>query len=188
DVIYQGPGGVKVVPAGIKLETLKDADPERLTQALAEILDMVEILLIDAPAGLGKDALAAISAAEEIILVVNPDVSSISDALKTKVISEKLGCRILGVVVNRVEHSQAEITAEEVSAILEAPVIAIVPEDRNVRVASIYGEPVVIRFPSSPASIAIKRLAATVLGERVTMPLEKEGILKKLLKGLLRRR
>ncbi len=188
DVIYSGPGGVKVVPAGIKLETLKDADPERLTEVLSELLDLTEILLIDAPAGLGKDALAAISAAEEIILVVNPDVSSLSDALKTKTVAQKLGCKILGAVVNRVENTQAEITAEEISAILEIPVMAVIPEDKNIRIASTYGEPLVIKFPNSPASLAIKRLAARVLGERITKPTEKVSILKKLVNGLLRRK
>ena len=188
DVIYQGPSGVKVVPAGIKLETLKDADPERLTQALSELLTLTEILLIDAPAGLGKDALAAISAAEEIILVVNPDVSSLSDALKTKVVAQKLGCKILGAIVNRVENTQAEITAEEISAILEIPVIAVIPEDRNIKIASIYGDPLVLKFPNSPASIAIKRLASTILGERIVEPAERASILKKLVKGLLRRK
>ena len=59
-------------------------------------MENADILLIDAPAGLEKDALAAIAAAQEMILVTTPEVPSISDALKTKIIANKLGVDIIG--------------------------------------------------------------------------------------------
>ena len=91
DAIYEGPGGVKVVLAGISLEGLRKIKMDRLESALEILVETADILLIDAPAGLEKDALAAIAAAQEMILVTTPEVPSISDALKTKIIANKLG-------------------------------------------------------------------------------------------------
>jgi phage I-like protein len=42
-------------------------------------------LLIDAPAGISKDGIVPLAVADEVILVVNPELSSIVDALKTKI-------------------------------------------------------------------------------------------------------
>ena len=185
DVIYEGPGGVRVIPAGINLETLKGVDPEKLKDVLSELFYSAEILLIDAPAGLGKDALSAISAGEELLLVVNPDISSLSDALKTKIIGEKLGCKVLGAVLNRAEFSNSEITVDEISVILDLPILATIPEDKNVKISTVYGEPLLLKYPDSPASIAIKKLAATLVGEVFAEEIKEEKGLKKLIKGLL---
>ena len=84
DAIYEGPGGLKVVPAGISLEGLRKIKLDRLEEALETILQDTDILLIDAPAGLEKDALASIAAAQEMILVTTPEVPSISDALRPR--------------------------------------------------------------------------------------------------------
>ena len=67
DAIYEGPGGLKVVPAGISLDGLRKIKLDRLEDALETILQDTDILLIDAPAGLEKDALASIAAAQEIV-------------------------------------------------------------------------------------------------------------------------
>ncbi|MFQ5975659.1 MAG: AAA family ATPase, partial [Candidatus Hydrothermarchaeales archaeon] len=74
DVIYEGPAGVKVVPSGISLYSLIKVDPDRLGGVLQELMKTVDILLIDAPAGLGKSAVVALASTQEVILIVNPDI------------------------------------------------------------------------------------------------------------------
>ena len=73
DAIYIGPKSVLVIPSGISLEKLRNVDPEKLKDAIKKIIDVAEIFIIDAPAGIGKDTLIAISSARECLLVVNPD-------------------------------------------------------------------------------------------------------------------
>src|SRR5690606_6478266 len=55
EAIYEGPGGVKIVPAGISLEGLRKVKLDRLEEALEVLIEDADILLIDAPAGLEKD-------------------------------------------------------------------------------------------------------------------------------------
>ena len=165
DAIYEGPGGVKVIPAGISLEGLRKIRLDRLEEALSILVENADILLIDAPAGLEKDALAAIAAAQELILVTTPEVPSISDALKTKIVANKLGVEITGVVINREQHDKTFLTVNEIETILEVPVIAVVPDDPEVSRAAAFGEPLVIKNPKSPTSHAIMQLGADLIGE-----------------------
>ena len=189
DAIYEGPGGVKVIPAGISLEGLRKVRLDRLESALETILENADILLIDAPAGLEKDALSAIAAAQEMILVTTPEVPSISDALKTKIVANKLGVEIIGVVVNREQHDKTFLTISEIETILEVPVISVVPDDPEVSRAAAFGEPIVVKNPKSPTSNAIMQLGADLVGEEYH-PIEpdKKGVIAKLVEGLLGRR
>jgi len=164
EAIYEGPGGVKVVPAGVSLDSLRDADPERMDEVL-EKLKEVEILIMDAPAGLERGVLTAISASNEVLLVVNPEISSMGDALKTKIVANKMGTHVLGAVLNRATFDSADLTAKEMESVLETRVLAVVPEDPEVKRASAFGEPVVLRNPGSPASMGIKNFATKLVGE-----------------------
>jgi len=182
DARYKGPGGVKVIPAGISLEGLRKVNPDLLEDVLSTILDRTEILILDAPAGLEKSAIIALAAAEEFILVVNPEISSITDGLKTKFVAERLGTKLRGIVVNRVTKLGVEMAKKEIEAILEGNVVAVIPEDPEVRKAAAFGQPVVLKAPNSPASKAITELAAKIAGVELKKDKAKESALSKFLR------
>ncbi len=188
EAIYNGPAGIKVIPAGISLEGLRRVDPDRLESVLKELMGGTELLLIDAPAGLGKSAIISIATSQKVLLVANPDITSMSDALKTRLVAEKLGSEIIGVVLNRVSENPekyGELSIEEVETILEYKVLATIPEDPKFKLALRYGTPSILLFPEAPSSIAIKKLAANLIGETYTPPVVKDaGFLKRLVKGL----
>ena len=171
------------------LEGIRNVNVNRLEDALTKLMEDTDILLIDAPAGLEKDALAALASADELLLVTNPEVPAISDALKTKIIASKLGVNILGVVINREQYDKTFLTVEEIETILEVPVLAVVPNDPEVSRAAAFGEPVVIKNPKSPVTNAIMKLAADLIGEDYT-PIEpdKKGVIGKLVSGLMGKR
>jgi len=173
EAIYNGPAGVKVIPAGISLEGLRKANPDRLEDVLYTLLDMAEFIILDAPAGLEKSVIVALAASDEVLLVVNPEIASITDALKTKYVAEKLGARTLGIVVNRVTRLSVEIAKKEIETILEGRVLAVIPEDSEVRKAAAFGQPVVLRNPKCSASKAIYELAGKIAG--VEVKVEEEG-------------
>jgi len=185
EAIYKGPAGVKIIPAGISLEGLRNADPDVLETVLEEIMEQTEILILDAPAGLGKSAITSLAVGQELLLVANPEISSMSDALKTKIVAKKLGAHVLGVVLNRAGSDTTDLTVEEVQTILEATVIAAVPEDPEVRRSSAAGVPLVIKAPNSPAATAIKKLAGDLIGEKYIPPTApKESFIKRFVGGL----
>ncbi len=164
DAIFEGPGGVKVIPAGLTLEGLRRAEPDRLIDVVKELRDSADIVILDAPAGLGISATPAL-ASGNVIPVVNPDIVSISDAIKTKIVAKDLGSRILGTALNRSSDDVQEIGLEEIEATIGAKILAVIPEDRGFRRSAMLGKPIVLTHPDAPASVAIKKFASNVIDQ-----------------------
>jgi len=164
EVIYDGPEGVKVVPSGISLQGFQNADPERLRDVMREIITRCDILIIDAPAGISRDGVIPLAIADEVILVINPELSSMVDALKTKILTELIGGKVKGFILNRATFENTEVSVKKIQEVLGLNLIGIIPEDPNVRRSAAYRQPIVIRNPDSPASIEIKRIAARIAG------------------------
>jgi septum site-determining protein MinD len=179
DAIYEGPAGIKFVPSGLSLDTFLRIDIERLKPVVSTLLDNTDILLLDAPGGLGKNVLGAMISAAELLIVTMPDPSALADALKTKLIGNRLNMDIQGVVLNMSSKDKGEVSPEEVSVLLDSPILQVIPYDENVRRGSVEGKPVVIRNPESPAAKAYKRLAATLIGEEVREE-SRQGFLQKI--------
>ncbi|MDD1690658.1 MAG: cell division ATPase MinD [Methanoregula sp.] len=168
DAIYNGPGGLKVIPSGISLQGFQQADPDKIRDVMGELVKHCEFLLIDAPAGISKDGVVPLAVADEVILVVNPELSSIVDALKTKILTEVVGGHVLGCIINRVDQEKTDVITKKMEKVLGVTVIGIIPEDANIRRASSAKTPIVIKFPASPASKAIKRIASDLAGVAYT--------------------
>ncbi len=180
DAIYEGPAGLKFIPSGLSLDTFLRVDVERLKPVVSTLLEGTDILIIDAPGGLGKNVLGAMISAAELLIVTMPDPSALADALKTKLVGNRLNMDILGVALNMVRGDRSEVSAEEVSVLLDSEILQSIPYDDNVKRGSVEGKPVLIRNPDTPASKAFKKLGAILAGEEVED--EKRGFLQKIFK------
>jgi len=76
-----------------------------------------------------------------------------------------LGRTVEGAILNRAALEKTEINRNKVSELLGVKVLEMIPEDSNVRLSAAFKMPVVLKAPTSPASIAFKRLAAQLAGE-----------------------
>jgi len=164
DAIYEGPCGVKVIPSGISLQGFQNADPEHLRDVMKEIINHCDILIIDAPAGISRDGVVPLAIADEVILVVNPELSSMVDALKTKILTEMIGGHVKGAILNRATLEKTDVSVQKIEDVLGVKVIGLIPDDPNVRRATAYKTPIVVKYPDSPASIEIKKIAAKLAG------------------------
>lgn len=164
DIMYEGPGGVKIIPAGISLNGFNEKNMEMLKAALMEIPKDIEILVIDAPAG--RDAAMVMDGGQEVLIVTMPEVSSVSDALKMKIMAERMGATVIGTILNRVENKPRELGIKEIENTLDSNVVSILPEDDVVKEAFSYEVPFVIRYPNSKPSKEIFKLAAGLIGRQ----------------------
>ncbi len=152
-----------------------------------EIVKRCDFLLIDAPAGISKDGIVPLAVADEVILVVNPELSSIVDALKTRILTELVGGHVLGSIINRVGQDKTDVMIKKMEKVLGVKVIGVIPEDPNVRRAASSRTPIVIKFPTSPASKAIRRIASDITGIAYKDEGEmqkKEGFIERFTKAL----
>ncbi|MCL7411764.1 MAG: cell division ATPase MinD [Methanosarcinaceae archaeon] len=177
DAIYDGPNGLKVLPSGISLQGFQNADPEKMVEVMGSLVENYDFMLIDAPAGISKDGVIPLAIADEVILVVNPEITSVADAMKTKVLTEMIDSNVLGVVINRGGTTTTELSNEKVAKLLDCNILEVVPDDVNIRNALAFRMPLVVKYPESPASIAFKRLAASLAG--MEMPDEDEEVVDK---------
>lgn len=177
DVMFEGPQGVKIIPAGITLDGFNEENMEMLKTALKEIPKEIELLVIDAPAG--RDAAMVMDAGQEVLIVTMPEVSSVSDALKMKILAEKMGAKIVGVILNMVQNAPRELSMREVEDALESSVISIVPYDDKVKEALAYETPFVMRYPTSKPSIEVMKLSASLIGREYVY---RESLLSRLLR------
>ena len=102
--------------------------------------------MIDAPAGISKDGVVPLAVADEVILVVNPELSSIVDALKTKILTEVVGGHVLGSIINRVDQDKSDVISRKMEKVLGVKVLGIIPEDSNVRRAAAARSPIVVSY------------------------------------------
>lgn len=189
DAMYEGPYGLKIVPSGLSLQGFQNADPQRLKDVMRDLTDRCDFLLLDAPAGIGTDAVIPLTVADEVLLVVNPEISSLVDALKVKILTEMIGGTIGGAILNRVTPGSTEMSRRKIEQTLGVHIIDTIPEDVDVRRAAAARTPVVVRSPGSPSSKAFRNIAASLAG----FPIEKEpgpaqeGFIERLARALFRR-
>jgi flagellar biosynthesis protein FlhG len=177
DVLVEGPPGVMLLSAGSGVSSLTHLSDEKKMQflhALDPIEDMFDIVLIDSGAGIGDNVLFFVGAAQEAILVVSPEPTSLVDAYATvKVLSQEAGVRTFNVIVNPVVD---ELTArgifQKLTAVtgrfLEARVrhLGYIPRDENLHRAIMAQRPVCEMFPASPSARAILAISDRLLGDK----------------------
>lgn len=166
DAIYDGPAGVKFVPSGLSLENYRRVDPERLDSVVSLLKEQFDFVLIDTPPGIERTVLAGLAAAEEIVLITTPTSPSIADVLKTKIVTERLGRKPIGVIINLVYGDKGEVASEDIMKMLELPSFGSIPYDEEMRKSFLQEKvaPVMVRVPNSPSAKAIQRIAARIAG------------------------
>lgn len=124
--------------------------------------------------------MGAMDLAEELIVVTNPELPAITDALKTIKIAEQMRKPVLGVVVTRVRKNNVEMTPDMVKEMLEVPILGMVPEDICVQKSLNEKDAVVHTHPKSKASRAYKEIASKLLNVEYDSEKDREKLFEKL--------
>lgn len=172
-VILSGPEGVMVVPAGQSVQALAALDPagqQRLVSAFAQLSRTLDVLLIDAEAGLASHVLPLSLAAQELVVVVEQQPAAMTDAYALiKVLSQGFARRNFRILVNKVTGPEEGVTvfnnmAEVSSRFLKVTLdyMGCVPREDRIRRACQLGRTVVDAFPATGAAQAFRALAETV--------------------------
>ena len=178
-------------------------DKDALTkEGVQKVLDDLaaegfDYIVCDSPAGIEKGAFLAMYFADQAVVVVNPEVSSVRDS-----------DRILGLLASKTRHAESgsgEVKASllltryapgrveggemlsigDVEEVLGLKTIGVIPESTDVLNASNKGEPVILDLESN-AGQAYDDAVARLMGEerpmRFTQP-DKKGFFNKLFGG-----
>ncbi len=177
------PGGFRLVPGGVGLSRLADLPGDQrhaLVDRLAELQTGADVLLIDAPAGVGGLVMSMAKAATLTVVVVTPEPTSIADAYALiKCMATEPGIhrpsRLLLAVNQATSVVQANQVAQRLDAVsqrfLQQPVAMLgwVPHDLAIPQAVMARRPLMLSEPRSAAAGSIAAISARLI-ERLSLP------------------
>ncbi|HEY8493196.1 MAG TPA: P-loop NTPase [Myxococcota bacterium] len=176
ELLVPGPAGIRLLPAAAAREdlaALTSVELARLGGALRELARGYELVLVDAPAGIGPTVLALAAASARRLLVVTPTPASLADAYATlKVLRRRAGPAPVALLVNDARNArEAEATHDRLARLarrfldLDPPLLGWIPRDRRLAEAEAHQRPVVEAFPSSAVARRLCALAGALLAE-----------------------
>jgi len=152
--------GIKALVGSIKLEDLIGVEFENFPAIIKRLENTFDLVIVDSPGGLGYDAVTVISSCRNILLVLTPDISAVTNTLKIMVVAKKSGKNILGAVLTRTGN-EYDIPKLQIEDILNVKVLGEIKEDKQVRKASQEGVPPIIT--STSFSKEVSRIAGEVI-------------------------
>lgn len=192
EVILEGPGGLRVLPAGSGM-----GDYSRLTSGLRERLPEIietlsrdyDYLLLDSGAGISDIVLFIASLAQEILLVVTPEPTSLADAYATiKVMALQQDRTIFSLVMNQVPKDRdGQALVDQLQQVADRfirsgpgkPVslayVGAIPADPAVERSVCKRQLLTVAHPEAPAARALMAVA-TCLDAAAPSPSERRAL------------
>lgn len=174
EAIYEHESGTKILPSSLSINELKNIDHERLVDISKKLRKIADHIFLDASAGLGEEAKAALKASDEVIVITNPEISAVTDALKTIKLAEQMDRKVIGVIITRAEGKNWEMDIPTIRDMLETTVLGVIPEDDAVKESQRMKNAVVHTHPKSKAAKAYRKIARRILGPEYVSRGEKE--------------
>lgn len=173
EICLDGPAGIQVLPAssGVPhLTALTESQQVILQEQLEQLAAETDVLLIDTGAGIAPNVTFFASAADDIIVIVTPEPTSLTDAYALiKVLARQYRERRFKVLVNQAKSPQEALDVfkkldRAVDRFLHVAVeyIGWIPLDDYVPLAVVKQKAVSDLFPSSPSARAFSILAGQV--------------------------
>ncbi len=173
DVLLMGPGGVRIVPAASGTQSMVHLSPMQhagLIQAFSDIADNLDVLVIDTAAGIGDGVISFVRAAQEVLLVVTDEPTSITDAYALiKLLNRDYGMNRFRVLANMAHTPQegrnlfaklTKVTDRFLDVALQY--VGAIPYDESVRKAIQKRRAVYEAYPRCKCSLAFRAVAQKV--------------------------
>jgi flagellar biosynthesis protein FlhG len=174
DVLCDGPNNIKFISGGSGVQELINLNKNSLDSFIADIslLDHIaDYILIDTGAGLSDTVMQFVLSADEVILVVTPEPTSITDAyaLVKTVSRTKKDCAI-NVLINRADSEyEAKNVYNNFAMVSERflemklTTIGYLPFDQNFTKSVKMQKPYLLNYPKSPTCKLIYDIADSII-------------------------
>ncbi|GLX77607.1 site-determining protein [Thalassotalea insulae] len=173
DIIIDGPAGIKIIPATSGTQSMVDLTPSEhagLIRAFSDMRTGFDVLIVDTAAGISDMVLSFARAAQDVLLVVCDEPTSITDCYALmKLLSRDHDVFKFKVVANMVRGPrEGQQLFEKLSKVSDRfldvalELVAIIPFDENIRKSVRKQQAIVQAFPDSPAAKAFMALATKV--------------------------
>jgi len=171
EIIINGPESLKIIPAssGVKnMADLNSMEHAGIIRAFSELSHSIDVLMIDTAAGISDSVITFTRAAQEVIVVVCDEPTSITDAYALiKVLNKDYGIRRFRVITNMVQSLQEGrelfkkiMTVTDKYLDVQLDFTGMVPYDDFLKKSVQRQKAVIDAYPRSKSALAFKRLSA----------------------------
>jgi len=174
EIIIKGPAGINIIPATSGTQSMVDLTPSEhagLIRAFSDMNADYDVLIVDTAAGISDMVLSFTRAAQDVMLVVCDEPTSITDCYALmKLLSRDHEVFKFKVVANMVRSPKegqqlfgklSKVSDRFLDVALE--LVGVIPFDENIRKSVRKQQAIVEAFPDSPASKAFKSLAGKIV-------------------------
>jgi septum site-determining protein MinD len=153
--------------------------PEQMVELCDQLRPDFDFVLVDSPAGIERGYRNAVAPSDRVIIITTPEVSAVRDAdrIVGLVEAEEKGPPVL--IINRLNPDMVRrgqmLSTEDVVELLAIDLLGIVPEDKEIIIATNQGIPVALDG-KAPAGQAFRNIAGRLLGQDIPLMALKESI------------
>lgn len=186
-ILLKGPRGIGIIPGGSGVQGLANLDRDKLKNVIANLgrLEKIaDLLIIDTGAGLSHTVTNFLQAADDIIMVITPEPTALTDAYGLlKSLKQEAGEVPIHVVINKVQTETDALTTFKrletaVRKFLNGSInyMGWVYDDPLVGRSVMKQEPLGISYPESSAYHCIQWIAGKVAGIYLRPPRQAGGV------------
>jgi len=172
--------GMDIIPGSSGVEEMANLKPEQIVKLIREFskLDTYDYFIIDTAAGISRDVISFCLASSELMVIITPDPTSLTDAYSLLKILTLNGFKSsVMVVINQSPGIQSAknalgkfMTTTTKYLGLKLIPIGVIGRDQNVVSAVSRQKPFITLYPNTSASKSIKNIAQNLIRK------EKEGV------------
>ncbi len=192
EIITKGPNGIGFISSGsgvLELATMDHDNIRVLINQMSKLDKLYDVVIIDTGAGITDSVMEFVMVSPEILLVVTPEPTSITDAYSLlKVLRRKDDFnpmyKTINVVSNRVSRTdEGREIYEKMNTVsskflnTRLQYLGEIYQDRNASLAIIEQKPVCLSYPLSQAARGISGIADRLMNDEV-QSVPKDGIAK----------
>lgn len=170
EVVINGPESLRIIPASSGIQNMAELNTMEhagIIRAFSELSNSLDVLVIDTAAGISDSVITFTRAAQEVIVVVCDEPTSITDAYALiKVLNKDYGTCRFRVICNMVQGLQEGrelfkkiMTVTDKYLDVQLDFMGIVPYDDFLRKAVQRQRAVIDAFPRSKSALAFKSLS-----------------------------
>ncbi len=180
DILVDAPGGFQILPASSGIMEMAELSEEQKLYFLEEIADLghaIDIMLIDTAAGINNTVIYFTLAAQERVIVLTPEPTSLTDAYAmVKVLSSQHGVKRFRILVNSAQtekealavYRQLTLVADRFLDSLSMDYMGFIPYDAKLPQSVRAQRLVTDLSPRSTVSGKFFALADQILREKAT--------------------
>ena len=170
EVVINGPESLRIIPASSGIQNMAELNTMEhagIIRAFSELSNSLDVLVIDTAAGISDSVITFTRAAQEVIVVVCDEPTSITDAYALiKVLNKDYGTCRFRVICNMVQGLQEGrelfkkiMTVTDKYLDVQLDFMGIVPYDDFLRKSVQRQRAVIDAFPRSKSALAFKSLS-----------------------------